>query len=82
MVLVVRVGEDFGQFLIGHVGEFGEVQEVKVHLQRGHAAEGLWRGTENTTLHGYRAQRNALIEREGRRGMLLTKRGEKSDTPG
>ena len=41
-VLVVRVGEDLGQLLVGHVGELGEVQEVEVHLQGGDTAQGLW----------------------------------------
>lgn len=41
-VLVIRVGEDLGQLLVGHVSQLGEVQEVEVHLQGRDAAQGLW----------------------------------------
>lgn len=39
--LVVRVSKDLSQLLVGHVCQLSEIQEVKVHLQGGDAAQGL-----------------------------------------
>lgn len=40
-VLIIRVSKNLSQLLVRHVGQFGEVQEVKVDLQRRDAAQGL-----------------------------------------
>uniref|UniRef100_A0A8B9BDL2 Dynein regulatory complex subunit 4 n=1 Tax=Anser brachyrhynchus TaxID=132585 RepID=A0A8B9BDL2_9AVES len=40
-VLLVGIGEDLGQLLVRHVGQLRQVEQVEVHLQRGHAAQRL-----------------------------------------
>ncbi len=39
VVLLIRVSKNFSQFLVRHVSQLGQIQEVKVHLQRRHATQ-------------------------------------------
>lgn len=34
VVLLIRVSKNFSQFLVRHVSQLSQIQEVKVHLQR------------------------------------------------
>lgn len=40
-ILIIGIGKHLGQLLVRHVSQLGEVQEVKVDLQRGDTAQGL-----------------------------------------
>lgn len=39
VVFLIRISEDFGQFLVRHVCQLSQVQQVKVDLQRRHTAQ-------------------------------------------
>ncbi len=43
MVLLIRVSKNFSQFLVRHVSQLGQIQKVKVHLQRRHTTEWLYK---------------------------------------
>lgn len=40
-ILIIGVSKDLCQFLVRHICEFGEVQQVKVYFKGGDTAQGL-----------------------------------------
>lgn len=47
VVFLIRVDKNFSQFLVWHVSELSQIQEVKVHLQRRHAAQRFCRADKH-----------------------------------